>query len=562
MRLLMAALSTLAVLAIVGGIGAYLLVQHYAQDLPDYKQLADYQPPVVSRIHAGDGRLLAELATEKRIFVPISAIPKRVRDAFISAEDKAFYEHHGVNPLAIARAVVTNIQNIKSDKHMIGASTITQQVAKNFLLTNERSFTRKIKEAILAYRMEDAFTKDHILELYLNEIFLGNRSYGVSAAALNYFNSSLDDLSIAQAAYLAALPKAPSNYSITNNHDVALERRNWVIGRMQEDGYITADEAKTAIAEPLVQVKRDNEDIVSADYFTEEVRQELIKRYGESALYEGGLSVRTTVNPRLQDIATRALRDGLMVYDRRHGWRGPVTHLKSFDGWPKPLANVAMPAGGEAWRLAAVIDLSDSAAGIAFADNARGHIPMAELHWARPTLDDQTTGAEPKRPADVLRVGDVVLVEALKPDDKDPKKNAGLFALRQIPNAQGGLTAVDPHTGRVLAMVGGFSRTMSVFNRATQAMRQPGSSFKPFIYLAALDNGFTPSSLILDAPIEVSQGPGLPMWRPNNYHEDYLGPTPLRVGIEKSRNTMTVRLAQKFGYAKGGGICRAFRCGG
>ena len=532
-RVLLRLLALMFFLALVGMGGLYWLLYHYGRDLPDYYRLVDYEAPTATRVQAGDGRLLAEFASERRVFVPIEAMPKRVRYAFISAEDKNFYDHPGIDIMGVLRAVLTNIEHIHSDRRLRGASTITQQVAKNFLLSNEVSFTRKVKEAILALRIEQALSKDRILELYLNEIFLGNRSYGVAAAALNYFNKSLDELTIAEAAYLAALPKGPNNYNPERQHEAALTRRNWVIGRMAEDGYITAAEAAAATAEPLEVRRRDITEQVTAEYFSEEVRRELSKQFGDTQLYEGGLSVRTTLDPRLQDIATRALRKGLLAYDRRHGWRGPVAKLQGAETWQHQLAATALPKGAEFWRLAAVLDYAPAAgekkgrgeeAVIGFADGAQGRIPAAELRWAHPAR------------------GDMVLVEAEGGGDH--------YVLRQVPEVQGGLVAMDPHTGRVLAMAGGFSPTMSQFNRATQAMRQPGSSFKPFVYLTALDNGFTPSSLILDAPFEYDPGHGQPIWRPENYHQSYFGPTPLRVGIEKSRNLMTVRLADAVGMDK------------
>ena len=535
-RLFLRLLALLFLLVLAGMGGLYWLLYHYGRDLPDYYRLVDYEPPTVTRVHAGDGRLLAEFASERRVFIPIDAMPKRVVHAFLAAEDKNFYEHPGIDIQGVARALISNVSHLGGDRRPMGASTITQQVAKNFLLTNEVSMARKVKEAILALRIEQALSKDRILELYLNEIFLGNRSYGVAAAALNYFNKSLDELTVADAAFLAALPKAPNNYNPDRQHDAAVARRNWVIGRMDEDGYITEAEATEAEAQPLEIRRRDITEQVTAEYFSEEVRRELSKHFGDTKLYEGGLSVRTTLDPHLQEIATRSLRKGLMAYDRRHGWRGPVAKVQNFDAWQHQLATTAMPKGAEAWRLAAVLEYApavvpaDKKAGkggdeavIGFANGERTRIPAAELRWAKPAK------------------GDIVLVE---------NQGGEGWGLRQVPEVQGGLVAMDPHTGRVLAMAGGFSPSMSQFNRATQAMRQPGSAFKPFVYLTALDNGFTPSSLILDAPFEYDPGHGQPVWRPDAYHQSYFGPTPLRVGIEKSRNLMTVRLADKIGMDK------------
>ncbi len=545
--------SLVFLLAVSAAGGALYLFWHYGRGLPDYHQLAHYEPPITTRVYGGDGRLVAEYAVEKRAFVPLNAIPQRVKDAFLSAEDKNFYEHAGVDPWGVARAVVVNLRNkgLGADRRPVGASTITQQVAKNFLLTNEVSIERKIKEAILAFRIERAFTKDHILELYLNEIYLGMGNYGVAAAGLNYFNRALDDLSIAEAAYLAALPKAPNNYHPVRHAQAAKERRDWVIGRMFEDGKITRAEYEAAVAEPLVMRKRDgNQMIVGADYFAEDIRRDLVARYGEDALYKGGLVVRSTVDADLQAHASKVLRGGLMGYDRRHGWRGPVARIQPGQGWQQRLGAVPFPAGGEPWELAVVLSLSDQSAAIGLNGGRTGIIPFSEMRWARPWMKDQHVGAPPRKPGDVVQPGDVVLVEEAVKGDDGKALAPGSYGLRQIPKVEGALVALDPHTGRVLAMVGGWSYSKSQFNRATQALRQPGSAYKPFVYLAALESGYTPSSLVLDAPIALPQGPGLPLWRPKNYGGDFLGPTTLRVGIEKSRNLMTVRLAQAVGMDK------------
>ncbi len=523
----------LVVVAIVAGIGA---IAYFSRGLPDHHQLADYRPPVTTRLHAADGRLIAEYARENRLFVPVEAIPDHVVQAFISAEDRNFYHHWGVDFIGIARAALTNLRNLGSERRLVGASTITQQVAKNFLLSNEVSFTRKIREALLALRIERTLTKDQILELYLNEIYLGRNSYGVAAAALNYFNRSLPELTLAQAAYLAALPKAPNNYHPIHRREAAIARRNYVIDRMLEDGAITAEEAAAARAEPLEVYDPDETEVLSADYFSEEVRRELVDRYGDDVLYGGGLSVRTSMDPRYQDIAERALREGLIAYDRRHGWRGPVASLESFEDWPERLAEVETPAGAgtAGWALAVVLEVEPDGVLIGLADRRRGRISGDELARARPPLAQ----------------GDVVLVEPLAGVGRAVPAGDGpppSYGLRQIPEVQGALVAMDPHTGRVLAMTGGFSYEMSEFNRATQALRQPGSAFKPFVYLAALNHGYTPSTTVLDSPLAVDQGPGLALWRPSNYSRDFLGPTPLRVGLERSRNIMTVRLLVDIG---------------
>jgi penicillin-binding protein 1A len=558
MRRITRMLSTLAWLAIVatllGGAGLALIFVVYGRDLPDYRQLADYEPPTVTRVHAGDGRLLAEYAREKRVFVPIAAIPERVKQAFVASEDKNFYHHFGLDPLGILRAVIENVGRLREDRRPVGASTITQQVAKNFLLTNEVSLERKIREAILALRIERTFTKDRILELYLNEIYLGRRSYGVAAAALNYFEKSLDELTLSETAFLAGLPKAPSRYDPEKEPEAAVARRNYVIRRMLEDGYIDEAEAEAALAEPLVVRSRAATEFASAPFFTEEVRRLLVARFGEEGFYEGGLSVRTTVQPRLQAIADRALRDGLSAYDRRLGWRGPLAHLDeaAMAGWPQALAAFDPGFELDEWRKAVVLDLGREAAEIGFEDGSTGRIPLEAMRWAR-RVGDSGIGPEPRRPADVLARGDLVVVE--------PAREPGSFALRQRPEVEGALVAMDPHTGRVLAMSGGFSFRQSQYNRATQARRQPGSAFKPFVYLAALEHGYTPSTIVLDAPIVVDQGPGLPKWKPQNYSDRFYGPSTLRLGLEKSRNLMTVRVALDIGMEPVLDVARRFGIG-
>ena len=537
------------------GLGGILYVfYHFGRGLPDYTQLADYEPPVMTRVHAGDGRLLAEYAVEKRVFVPIEAMPKRVIEAFLSAEDKNFYHHQGVDPLSIVRAVVVNLRNLGSDRRPVGASTITQQVAKNFLLTNEVSIARKIKEAILAIRIERAFDKSRILELYLNEIYLGFGSYGVAAAALNYFNKSLTELSIAEAAFLAALPKAPNNYNPHRHAAAAKARRDWVIGRMAEDGWLDAATAAAAMASGLDLRKRAETEFVTADYFAEEVRKQLVQRFGEKALYQGGLSVRTTMEPRLQQIAERVLRQGLEVYDRRHGWRGPLTTIDVSGPWMAALGAIAEPPGARNWPLAVVLSVDAQGAGIGFKDGTEGQIPLTELKWARAWEKDQTLGPPVRQPSQVLRAGDVVLAEPITSKPGGGVSAEGFFGLRQIPAVEGALIALDPHTGRVLAMVGGYDFAKSQFNRVIQAYRQPGSAFKPFVYLAALEQGYSPATLILDAPFVIDQGPGLPKWRPANYTNKFYGPSTMRLGLEKSRNLMTVRLAQTIGMDKVAGL--------
>ncbi|HEY4136436.1 MAG TPA: penicillin-binding protein 1A [Alphaproteobacteria bacterium] len=552
LRSFAALLAGVALLGLVGG-GAILAVfYHYGRGLPDYQQLATYEPPVVTRVHAGDGSLIAEYASEKRIFVPIQSIPKTVIEAFLSAEDKNFYNHPGIDVGGIIRASLQNLAQMGQNRRPVGASTITQQVAKNFLLTNEVSLERKIKEALISLRIERVLSKDRILELYLNEIYLGYGSYGVAAAALNYFNKSLDELTAGEAAYLAALPKAPNNYNPYRRPEAAKARRDWVLDRMAEENYITAEQDAAFQATPLGVRAPTEPHITEAGFFAEEVRRQLYDRYGEKGLYRGGLSVRATLDTHLQAIADKALRDGLIRYDRRHGYRGPIAHvaLAAGDDWSAKLRDVALPPALAPWRLAVVLSVGGDHAQVGVAGAGEGRIPFDQMKWARPWQKEQHVGAAPKAPSDVLAVGDVVAVD--EADGKD------VYSLQQIPDVNGAVLALDPHTGRVLAMSGGFSYAASQFNRATQAMRQTGSSFKPFVYTAALDSGFTPSSLVLDAPFVMDQGPGLGLWKPGNYGNDFLGPSTLRTGIEKSRNLMTVRLAQTIGMDKVAAYAKKF----
>jgi len=538
------------ILAVTGGAATAFVLWRYGIGLPDYSQLATYEPAITTRVHAGDGRLITEFAREKRLYVPYETIPKLVIDAFVAAEDQNFFVHRGVDPIGILRAAIVNLQHAGDNRRLVGASTITQQVAKNFFLTGEVSYQRKIKEAILAFRIERTFSKERLLELYLNEIYLGNSAYGVAAAALNYFDKPLAELTLEEAAYLAALPKAPNNYHPVRYREKAIARRNYVLSRMLEDGYITAEQAANAAQAPLQTAPPRDQEFVQADHFAEEVRRELINRFGEDALYDGGLSVRTSLDPRLQNIAYRALRRGLIAYDRRHGWHGPVTQIDPGEGWAVRLSTVPPPAGLAPWRLAAVLKTQPDRAIIGFADGAQGIIPFEQLRWARKRLDTATLGPAIGKVTDVLRPGDVVAVA--QADEKASGKSGGTanWSLQQIPEVSGALVAMDPHTGRVLAMQGGFAYGDSEFNRATQAQRQPGSAFKPFVYAAALESGFTPSSLVLDAPMVIDQGPGLAKWKPTNYSGEYYGPSTLRMGLEKSRNLMTVRLAQHIGINK------------
>ncbi len=546
-------LSTFFFFAVIGFVIIISSLWKYAGELPDYHQLEKYEPPVTTRLYAGDGQLLMEYAAEKRFFVPIDKIPDQVKNAFIAAEDKNFYTHGGIDYLGIIRAMLGNIKNIGTGRRPAGASTITQQVAKNMLLSSELSYTRKIKEAILATRIENAFSKDHILELYLNEIYLGNRSYGVAAAALNYFGKSLNELSIEEIAYLAALPKGPNNYHPKRKYEAAVGRRNWVLDRMAEEGYITQEEADEAKEKPLLTVERSSGFLKNAEYFSEEVRREISDDFGDEALYEGGLIVRTTLDPKLQNIATKVFHDEIMNYDRRHGWRGPVANIALDEKYKENFDKVEMPKGADAdWQKAIVLDVKADKALIETAENEKGEIPLSLLSWARKNLPKtQDVGGAPKAVSDVLQKGDVIFVERLEKKTAEKKKlPENSYELRQVPNAEGALIAMDPHTGKVLAVVGGYSFKKSQFNRATQARRQTGSAFKPFVYLTALENGYSPTDLILDAPFVLDQGAGLPKWKPVNYSKKFYGLMTLRQGIEKSRNLMTVRLAQDVGMDK------------
>jgi len=536
-------LSSLLVLGAMVSAGvAFYGFWYFGKGLPDYEQLASYEPPVMTRVHSADGSLIAEYARERRLFVPIDAIPKKVKQAFIAAEDQNFYQHIGIDFIGIARAAIKNIKNLGQGRRLVGASTITQQVAKNMLLTNEVSYERKAKEAILAIRIDRSLSKDRILELYLNEIYLGQRAYGVAAAALFYFDKSLIDLTVAEVAYLGALPKAPNNYNPFRFPERAVERRNWVVGRMLEEKFITQKQADEAIASPL-NVKRGRDaEIIQAQWFVEEVRRELYDLFGDKDLYGGGLSVRTTMQASLQKTGENALRAGLRRYDRRHGWRGPIARIETGDLWLDNLKAVVTPKGLSPWKLAVVLEVADKDVIVGFKSGQRGRIVFKELKWARPWKKKQRVGKAVKRPSDVLAVGDVVATDTLKGDKAKP----GFYSLEQMPDVSGGLVAMDPHTGRILALVGGWSSEISQFNRAVQAKRQPGSAFKPFVYAAALDNGFTPASKIMDGPFVLTQDDGS-RWKPSNYTNKFYGPSTLRLGIEKSRNLMTVRLARSIG---------------
>jgi penicillin-binding protein 1A len=542
-------IGALMFIGVAAAIAVY--VGDVSKDLPDYEVLAQYEPPVTTRIHSDDGALMGEFARQRRLYLPIQAVPDRVKAAFISAEDKNFYHHPGIDINGLGRAVYVNIQNMGSGRRPVGASTITQQVAKNFLLSSDQTIDRKIKEAILSLRIERAYSKDRILELYLNEIFFGLNSYGIAGAALTYYDKSVNELTISEAAYLAALPKGPTNYHPYRQTERALVRRNYVIDQMLENKYITSDEAAEAKAQPLnVNPRSATANLFASEYFTEEVRREIVDRYGESALYEGGLSVRTTLNPRLQVLARSALHKGLIRYDELQGYRGAYKQIELGDDWGKALGAIDPMLDLPEWKLAVILGVDEGGVSIGIrpptelsgevsAERIEGTIAADDMKWAFRV----NTGGEKKRVKgieSVLNRGDVVFVESKEGTE-------GAYRLRQMPAVSGSLVAMDPHTGRVLALVGGFSFSQSQFNRATQGYRQPGSSFKPFVYAAALDNGYTPASVVLDAPIEIDQGGTLGIWSPKNYSGKPAGPSTLRLGIEQSRNLMTVRLAKDMG---------------
>lgn len=542
-------------LFLIVGIGAAAyVIWDASQDLPDHKALAAYEPKVTSRMHAANGQLLAEYAEERRLYIPYTSIPQRTIEAVISAEDKNFFKHSGIDLLAFARAMSTNVKILfsGSGRRYIGASTITQQVAKNFLLNNDRNVMRKVKEALLTLRIESAYSKAKIIELYLNEINFGLRSYGIAAASLNYYGKTLDKLSIAQTAYLAALPKAPNNYHPFRKTERAITRRNYVVDRMFQNGYITRDEMIEAQGEPLNVTPRPfGAHIFAAEYFAEDARRKVIELYGNKKLLQGGLSIRTTLNPTMQAQARDALVRGMVGYNRKFGgWRGASATLETLDNWAEDLTKIKRPSDIKPWRQAVVLEVGKNSARIGLRPNVNrggevdpiretGSIPYSEVKWAKPALEKGGVGRTPKNIAAVLSAGDVIYVE--------PATSGEHYRLMQIPIISGGIVAMDPHTGRVQALVGGFSYAMSEFNRASQAKRQPGSSFKPFVYAVALESGYTPSSLVLDAPYEKRIAGQSKVYRPQNYSKQFYGPSTLRLGIERSRNVMTVRLADDIG---------------
>ena len=500
----------------------------YSNDLPDYKFLKNYKPPVSSKVYSGNGDLVADFSQEKRVFVPFNSIPKNVINAFLSAEDKNFFKHPGVDAKGVIRAVINNISNILSSKRLEGASTITQQVAKNFLLTNEVSLNRKIKEAILAFRIERALSKERILELYLNQIYLGSGAYGVAAASLEYFDKSIKDLNYSEAALLAALPKAPSRYNPYRDPDIAKFRRNLVLKNLLDNNYLTSEWYEKLTKEEIILKKNKKIYLEDAQYFIEDVRKSVIETLSYDKVYKQGFNINTPIDLNLQTIATKSLRDGLIAYDKRKGWRGPLTNKIYNSEWKKDLEKYKLENSIN-WKLAIVKKINKFSAEIETEDNIEGVIEYKSISWTKKEFNK------------LLKPGDIIYVKNLKEN---------IFNLQQLPKVNGGIVVMDPFTGRVLALSGGFSFKQSEFNRATQAKRQPGSAFKPFVYALALENNFTPTSLVLDAPLVLDQGDDLKMWKPENYGKKFYGPSTLRVGLEKSRNLMTVRIAQNLGVEK------------
>tara|TARA_B100001741_G_scaffold313584_1_gene320460 strand:- start:768 stop:3110 length:2343 start_codon:yes stop_codon:yes gene_type:complete len=500
----------------------------YSNKLPDYKYLKKYKPSVSSKLYSGNGILVSDFSSEKRIFVPFDAIPVKVINAFLSAEDKNFFKHPGVDAKGVIRAFKNNLFNLLNSKRLEGASTITQQVAKNFLLNNEVSIDRKIKEAILAFRIERALSKERILELYLNQIYLGEGSYGIASASLRYFDKSINELNYSEAALLAALPKAPSKYNPYKNIKLAKHRRNLVINNLFQNSYINEKQYNSLIKSEINLRKRKRIYLEDSRYFVEEVRKKVIETYGFEKVYKQGFNIKTPIDLNLQNIATKSLRKGLERYDRRIGWRGAIANRKINSDWKKGLEKFNLESSIE-WEIAIVKRIDKFEAVIETVNDKIGIIKYENINWTRKNLNQ------------IFKIGDLIYVK---------KINEGNYDLKQIPLANGGIVVLDPYSGRVLAMSGGFSFKKSEFNRTTQALRQPGSAFKPFIYALALENNFTPSTLILDAPIVLDQGSDLKMWKPENYGKKFYGPSTLRTGVEKSRNLMTVRVAQELGIDK------------
>ena len=513
---------------LISAISVISILWVFSNNLPDYKFLKNYKAPVSSKVYSGNGELVNDFSTEKRIFVPYTAIPNRIINSFLSAEDKNFFSHPGVDAKGVVRATINNVSNILTSKRLEGASTITQQVAKNFLLSNEVSLNRKIKEAILAFRIERALTKQRILELYLNQIYLGEGAYGVAAASLEYFDKPITELSYIESALLAALPKAPSKYNPYKKKELAKFRRNLVLKNILENNFINNAQYSSYIKTDINLKKRKKIYLEDARYYIEDIRKDILDKFGFDKVYKDGLNIKTPLNLNLQSIATTALRNGLMNYDKRKGWRGPLTNKKNNKEWFKNLDNYKLEKSIN-WELAIVKKINKFSIEVESKSKEKGVIEYKDISWTK------------KETNDLLETGDIIFVE---------KIDNGKFSLKQLPKVNGAIVVMDPYTGRVLAMSGGFSFSQSEFNRASQALRQPGSAFKPFIYALALENNYTPSTLILDAPLVLEQGADLKLWKPENYGKKFYGLSTLRTGIEKSRNLMTVRIAQDLGLKK------------
>ncbi len=523
-KILVLAISGILVLAIL----SISILWAFSNNLPDYKFLKNYKAPVSSKVYSGDGELVSDFSTEKRIFVPYKAIPEKIINSFLSAEDKNFFNHPGVDAKGVLRAIINNISNVLSSKRLEGASTITQQVAKNFLLTNEVSLNRKIKEAILAFRIERALSKERILELYLNQIYLGGGTYGVAAASLEYFDKPITDLTYTESALLAALPKAPSRYNPYKNKKLAKFRRDLVIKNLLDNNFINSAQYNSFIREEIKLKKRKKILLENSLYYVEDVRKEILDKFGYDKVYKEGLNIKTPLDLNLQTIATNSLRDGLMAYDKRKGWRGPLYNKVYSEEWSKDLKKFKLEKVLD-WDLAIVKNINKFSIEIETDKNETGIIEYKDINWIK------------KETSEIFKKGDIIFVKKIK---------KGIYSLKQIPEVNGSIVVMDPFTGRVLAMTGGFSFKQSEFNRASQALRQPGSAFKPFIYALALENDYTPSSLVLDAPLVLEQGTDLKLWKPQNYGKKFYGLSTLRTGIEKSRNLMTVRISQDLGLNK------------
>ncbi|MDC3083733.1 PBP1A family penicillin-binding protein [Candidatus Pelagibacter sp.] len=504
------------------------ILWNFSNNIPDYKFLKNYKPPVSSKVYSGNGSLVADFSKEKRIFVPYRAIPKNVINSFLSAEDKNFFSHPGVDAKGVLRATINNIQNIMTSKRLEGASTITQQVAKNFLLTNEVSINRKIKEAILAFRIERALTKERILELYLNQIYLGSGAYGVAAASLQYFDKSIKELNYEEAALLAALPKAPSKYNPYRNIELAKFRRDLVLKNLFENSFINSQEYDELKKKKISLKKKKKIFLEDSQYYIEDVRKNIIEILSYEKVYNQGFNINTPINLKLQKIATDSLREGLVAYDKRKGWRGSLTNKINIENWSDNLENYDLESS-IGWKTAIVKKISKFSVEIETKDKFKGLIEFQDISWTKKEFNE------------LLKIGDVIYVKHIEENK---------YSLKQIPKINGGIVVMDPYTGRVLALSGGFSFKSSEFNRVSQALRQPGSAFKPFVYALALENNYTPSSLVLDAPLVLAQGSDLKMWKPENYGKKFYGPSTLRIGLEKSRNLMTVRIAQSLGVDK------------